>query len=816
MKTGSTHQTLFRFCTPILRHFRRSFATLLLFLLFLSGCANGEREFPIEGAVTTYTGSWEYRYGPCPADSLQRPQCLNAEWNDGSFVSGGVESPSGRDGRNELWLRTRLTGPRLSDPVMYLKFVDQFYEAYVDGKLIAKSPGSLFSTARLTGVYRAYLPLGSDYVGKTLVVRVHSRYWHIGIHREQLIGERATMIASAVRNGLSAIMIGSMLMVLALIGLTLAVVQRQRAFAMYGSFALLSGIYLLARSQLRIFLFGSQELARLFELSALALLAAALCGFVEALFGPGPLRLLRILKRTFVAFFIGSVALISIGIVPVEWLLFPLQILLLAMVLVMLVNALRIGSLGHIDGRILSVGLAIALMPTLYDLLSAMNVIRRYVVLTQYAVALFVLTIGLIVVRRFMESRGEKVRLAMEAAQVKARLAEQDALLQAFRRVADGDLDSPIEVAADSSLKSLADALNRLREDVRSRLKQLSTKNLAAKQLNDELRRQIEQRSRRLLNLMIQRPLKTKEQSQLKVQSLLGEHYRIVCMLGTGASGVVLEVERITDGKRLAAKVLTNAQDQTGVVRFLREAQILSRLDHPNLVSIQDVDITEEGVPFLVMELVEGQTLRQLRNRYRDRRFALQALKQIADALKAIHDGGIIHRDLRPSNVLVVDDGDTPRIKLFDFGVAALRAKEGTESGTYPKQKPGVSVSSSADRIELSLPGLLIGSSMYMAPECRGGPQAVGSAADVYSLGVIAWELLTGELPFSRPPVEMAAQQEPLTPPSLHTKIPDVNPALWALISSCLHPDPGKRISAAQVAAELALQVEEQQAQTAG
>ena len=115
-------------------------------------------------------------------------------------------------------------------------------------------------------------------------------------------------------------------------------------------------------------------------------------------------------------------------------------------------------------------------------------------------------------------------------------------------------------------------------------------------------------------------------------------------MLGTGASGVVLEVRRITDGKRLAAKVLTNAQDQTGVVRFLREAQILSRLDHPNLVSIQDVDITEEGVPFLVMELVEGQTLRQLRNRYRDRRFALQALKPIADALKAIHDGGIIHR----------------------------------------------------------------------------------------------------------------------------------------------------------------------------
>lgn len=814
MMTGSTHQTFVRFRKRFPAWSGRAFSAFLLVLLSLSGCAGGDREFPIEGEVHPYRGSWEYRFGACPLDGNQRPLCLQSEWNDGSFVSGAVESPPGRDGKDELWLRTRLTGPRLVDPVMYLKFVDQFYEAYVDGKLVAKSPGDLFSKARLTGVYRAYLPLGPDYVGKTLAIRVHSRYWHIGIHRAQQIGERSTMIVSAIRNGLSAIMIGSMLMVLAMIGLTFAALQRHRAFALYGSFALLSGIYLLARSQLRIFLFGSQELARVFELSALALLAASLCGFIEEWFGAGPLGLLRHLKRLFVLFFLCSVVLVGSGVVPLEWLLLPLQSLLLAMVGVMLLNAVRIGALGHKDGRILSFGLAIAMMPTLYDLLSAMSMISRYVVLTQYAVALFVLSIGIIVVRRFVESRGEKLRLAMEAGQAKARLAEQDALLQAFRRVADGDLDSPIEVSADSSLKSLADALNRLREDVRSQIKQLSVQNVASKQLNSELRRQIEQRSRRLLDLMIQRPLQTKEQSQLKVQSLLGDHYRIVCMLGTGASGVVLEVERTTDGKRLAAKVLTNASDQSGVVRFMREAQILSRLDHPNLVSIKDVDITDEGVPFLVMELVEGQTLRQLRNRYRDRRFALTVLKQIADALTVIHEGGIIHRDLRPSNILVVDDGDTPRIKLFDFGVAALRAKEGTESGTYPKQKPGASVTSSADRLEISLPGIMIGSPMYMAPECRGGPQAAGTAADVYSLGMIAWELLTGELPFSRPPVELAAQHEPLTPPSLHTKIPDINPALWALISSCLHPDPGKRISAAQVATELALQVEEQQAQT--
>ena len=155
----------------------------------------------------------------------------------------------------------------------------------------------------------------------------------------------------------------------------------------------------------------------------------------------------------------------------------------------------------------------------------------------------------------------------MEAAQVKARLAEQDALLQAFRRVADGDLDSPIEVAADScsslwQMRSIVCAKMSARD-----LKQLSTKT-AAKQLNDELCRQIEQRSRRLLNLMIQRPQDQRtEPAQSSV--VASEHYRIVCMPGTGASGVVLEVERITDGKRLLPpRCFTKCARSDWVVRF--------------------------------------------------------------------------------------------------------------------------------------------------------------------------------------------------------------------------------------------------------
>jgi len=787
-------------------------AFLLWAVCLLVGCFSGERELPVEGAVSVYQGSWEYRYGDCPRGSDGRFLCTRADWTDGSFVSGQVESPSLRNGRRELWLRTQLTGPRLLDPFLMIKSVDQTYEAYLDGQLVAKSDGELDTQSRMAGVVRAYIPLGRDYVGKTLTLRIHSRYWHIGIHREQLIGDRAELLTLGIRQGLPAVMIGSMLLVLALTGLSLAALQRNRAFALYGSFALMAGIYVLARSTLRIFLFGSQELSRALELSSLALMSAALCGFVASMFGRGPLGLLRIFGYGFVVFFLGGVLSVATGVLPMETLLLPLQLLLLAMVVVLLVNMVRIGTQGGVDGRIMSAGLAMALMPTLYDLLSAMNLIRRYVVLTPYSVALFVLAVFVLVVRRFVVLREQNLTLTLESAQVRLRLAEQDALLQSAKRLAEGDLDTPIQVSPDSSLRSLAAALNRLREDVRSRLSQLSGKNSASKQLNDELRRQIEQRSRRLLELIQRRPILQPSETTLKVQSLLGEHYRIVCLLGTGASGVVVEVERITDNKHLAAKVLTKATDQAGVTRFLREAQILARLDHPNLVAITDVDVTDEGVPFLVMELVEGQTLRQLRSRYRDPRFALHVLRQVADALTVIHQGGIIHRDLRPSNILVTDDAAMPRIKLFDFGVAALKAKEGAESGTYPKQKLGVSggVSVSSDRLDVSLPGLALGSPMYMAPECRGGSSTIAAPADVFSLGVIAWELLTGDLPFARPPMEMAALGEPLTLPTLQSQTSNLNPALCVLVASCLHIDPQKRLTAAQVAAELALQVEEQ------
>lgn len=141
--------------------------------------------------------------------------------------------------------------------------------------------------------------------------------------------------------------------------------------------------------------------------------------------------------------------------------------------------------------------------------------------------------------------------------------------------------------------------------------------------------------------------------AELEPGTLLLGKYRVIRLLGKGAMGAVYEVERSTDQVRLAAKVLSEQSDRTALLRFAREAQILARLDHPNLVAISDIDITATGVLFLVMELVRGSTLKLARERYRDVAFASSVVRQIAAGLDAIHTRGIIHRGMLSSTCAV-------------------------------------------------------------------------------------------------------------------------------------------------------------------
>ena len=456
------------------------------------------------------------------------------------------------------------------------------------------------------------------------------------------------------------------------------------------------------------------------------------------------------------------------------------------------------------------------------------------------------------------------VRLELEGALARRRLAEQDALLQAAGRMAAGDLDSVIAGKASGELEPLANALDSMRQDLRVKFHKLEQGNLEIKQLNEELRRQIEARSHRLMELVLggKRP---ETAAEVIPGRMLNETYQVLRTLGKGAMGSVFEVERTTDRRRLAAKVLSKQADRTALLRFAREVQILARLDHPNLVAISDIDITATGVLFLVMELVRGTTLKLIRERYRDAAFATFVTHQIASGLHAIHSQGIIHRDLKPANVLIAEGEDAVqslRVKLADFGVSTLLAGQGGATGQLrppgsagaatpsarlpswmpseealaeealaedaawedetmtPQASPGRLVESGAEAAEraaalaedgeegadghqLTQTGILVGTPMYMAPELSEGSHNARPPSDVFSLGMIAYELFSGEIPFSRPPVWARWRGKDAAAPSLASKRPDIPREVVAVIDSCLQLDPELRPTAAAIAAAL-------------
>lgn len=407
-------------------------------------------------------------------------------------------------------------------------------------------------------------------------------------------------------------------------------------------------------------------------------------------------------------------------------------------------------------------------------------------------------------------------RLAMQSSLAQRRLAEQGALLQAAAQLASGDLATPIQVSPHSDLAPLASALDSMRRDLQLKLETLQANNREIHELNDELRRQIEQRSRRVLELALKSEDKRPHRSShYATDSMLGEHYRVIRLIGQGTMGSVYEVARTTDGRHLAAKVLTARADKTTMVRFAREAQLLSRLNHPNLITIIDVDVTQSGVLYLVMELVRGTTLKHCRDRYRDLGFVLPVLRQIASGLAAIHESGIVHRDLKPANVLVAEQGTEklPVVKLVDFGISTLatNAPASQLSGKDSRGGPPAQSLSTGEHQALGPPqdpasepltasGIAIGTPMYMAPECIDRALGARPPADIFSFGVMAYELITGQWPFARPAIVIAARGGTLSAPTLRWTCQALKPELAELLDRCLFAAAEARPSARELA----------------
>lgn len=257
--------------------------------------------------------------------------------------------------------------------------------------------------------------------------------------------------------------------------------------------------------------------------------------------------------------------------------------------------------------------------------------------------------------------------------------------------------------------------------------------------------------------------------ADLMVGRTIEGRYRLDAKLGVGGMGAVFVATRLHIGDTVAVKVLL--QEQLGVpeavARFRREAQIAARLKHPNAVSIYDFGISSEGLMYIVMELVEGHSLRQIIKQQGTIEAAAvtEITGQVCSALDEAHRQNIVHRDIKPDNIIVYHSAGGLRVKVLDFGIAKLR--EATAGN-------------------LTLAGTVMGTPYYMSPEqCLG--EEIDCRSDIYSLGIVLYEMLCGVVPFNSPtPTAVVVQHVTQAPPMLRSVVAGIPPAVESVVLRAL------------------------------
>lgn len=326
---------------------------------------------------------------------------------------------------------------------------------------------------------------------------------------------------------------------------------------------------------------------------------------------------------------------------------------------------------------------------------------------------------------------------------------------------------------------------------------QLDARNAEVATLNAELRHQVAERSRELAKVLATsldgQRLATDSRKPAEA-SVVGGRYRIQRALGQGAMGSVHEAERLSDGLKVAVKVLHSVRDAADAARFAREAEIASRVHHPNLVGVLDVGMTTTGSPYLVMEHVSGGTLAAQATRFGQVPVVLPWLLGISKALEALHAAGIVHRDLKPANVLLAEQQGALVPRLADFGISRLESVADVDAETMARGE------------RLTRTGAFLGTPLYMAPEQATNAAGVGPSADLFAFGVMAYELLTGQVPFLPPAVFRVMAHAPIPPPALKlAKLAGLPPAVGATLDACLSMDPSARPEAATLVQVLAV-----------
>jgi hypothetical protein len=264
------------------------------------------------------------------------------------------------------------------------------------------------------------------------------------------------------------------------------------------------------------------------------------------------------------------------------------------------------------------------------------------------------------------------------------------------------------------------------------------------------------------------------------VGQVIGERYRIEALLGEGGMGAVFRARHLSLDRPVALKVLHPrlCEDEQVQKRFEREAQAISKLDHPNCVRVIDFGTADKGMKYLVMPFLDGQELRELTGVALPTTEVVDLGAQILRALEHAHMRGLVHRDLKPENVFLVrDDDDNRVVKLVDFGIVKLLESEGLA--------------------QLTRAGMAFGTPTYMSPEQAAGGK-IDERTDLYSLGVVLYELLTGVPPFTADEPAMLMRMHILTDPP---PLPDTVPGPLAdVVVKLLGKEPPERYASAREA----------------
>ena len=269
--------------------------------------------------------------------------------------------------------------------------------------------------------------------------------------------------------------------------------------------------------------------------------------------------------------------------------------------------------------------------------------------------------------------------------------------------------------------------------------------------------------------------------------------YEIQSSIGAGGMGEVYRAHDSRLERTVAVKVLPTSfsADRDRLQRFAQEARAAAALNHPGILSIFDIGDDQQGAPYVVSELLEGETLRdRLRSGPLSSRKTIEYALQVARGLAAAHERGIVHRDLKPENLFLTNDG---RVKILDFGLAKLTRPEATpDSADAPTMQPGTE------------PGLIMGTVGYMSPEqVRGKP--ADARSDIFAFGAILYEMISGKRAFhGETPADTMSAILKEEVPELSETARNVPPGLERIVRHCLEKNPAQRFhSASDIAFDL-------------